>query len=54
MFLCIFIKNILFFRLLKTLYLYDLPEVKKREQCISELKLKLPYCKIDFPLVEER
>lgn len=43
----------LLFRQLKTLFLYDLPEVENREQCISALEKNLPFCKVDFPVVVE-
>lgn len=34
---------------LKSLLLYDLPEIRNKEECLVWLKEKLPQCEIEFP-----
>ncbi|XP_046388885.1 ATP synthase subunit s, mitochondrial [Ischnura elegans] len=34
---------------LKSLLLYDLPEVRNKDKCLKELNKSLPGCKIEFP-----
>ncbi|GFS64648.1 ATP synthase subunit s, mitochondrial [Nephila pilipes] len=38
---------------LKSLYLFDLPEVKDKKDCICILQQNLPDCKIEFPAYPE-
>ncbi|GFX42228.1 ATP synthase subunit s, mitochondrial [Trichonephila clavipes] len=38
---------------LKSLYLYDLPEVKDKEDCLKILQQNLPGCKIEFHRIPE-
>ncbi|GIY01244.1 ATP synthase subunit s, mitochondrial, partial [Caerostris darwini] len=35
---------------LKYLYLYDIPEVKDKENCLQILQQNLPQCRLNFPL----